>query len=553
MPGEERTGVGRRRFLSLAGGAAGSAALAGCSGVLGNDPTGGTTTDTSSGNDSGGATETESGGDGADDGEGGAFPIRITQGQVPQGLDPHDHRQTPAKTVLLHCYQGVLSTDRHGRIVEGLATNYRRMENGNRVRFDVREDVSFHDGSSLTPEDVVFSVERVADDATGFSSPQRDQLDGVTDAAVVDGERSVEVRSSGVDPVVFTTFASYCDVLSKEWVQSHDRSYIASNAMGTGPFVLESYESGSRVEFSRFEDYWGDRPAASAVSFSAETDPVARIDALLEGEVDVAVGVPPAGVRRINDGTRARVEVAPSTRLLFTGMRDDTQPFDSVAFRRALNYAVDLESVVGNVLQGFGEQTGQPTLEGFTGHNPDVEPYPYDPERAEQLVEQSGYAGAEITLHVPTGRYLKGFEIAQSVVGYVDELSNVSATVERRGFQSLASDLLSPTDSDDPAWYLIGWNEPTADGVLVMRPLLTSDGRLSTWSNEAFDRLLTQASSQTGDERVNTLRDANQLAHDRAPWVFLNRQYSVYGVSSAIDWRARTDERVDAAEMRRSE
>jgi peptide/nickel transport system substrate-binding protein len=550
MSGEERSGVGRRRFLSIAGGAAGTAALAGCSGVIGNGGAGGNGT----GTDGSTATETEVGTGtstgGSDDGDGTeSFPVRITQGQPPSTLDPHDHRRVPTDNVLLHCYEGLLSTDRHGRVVEGLATGYERLEDGNEVRFGIREDVRFHDGSALAPEDVAFSVNRVVGEATGFQSPQRGQLDGVTGATAVGEERAVRVSSAGVNPVVFASFASYCDVLSKEWVEGHDDSYLASNAMGTGPFQLETYESGERVVMSRFDGYWNDPAAVTEVTFTAEPDPTARVDALLEGETDVVVNVPPAGADRINSGTAARLAVTPSTRIMFAAMRHDTPPFDSATFRQALNYAVDLTSVVDNVLQGFGEATGQPTLEGFTGHNPDVRAYPYDRERAEELVEQSGYAGAEITLQAPTGRYLKGREIAQSVVGYVDELSNVSASLELREFDSLVSDLLSPRAADTPDWYFVGWGEPTADAAFVLRPLLASDGRLSTWSNDRFDRLLRQAGELTGTERVATLREANKLAHDRAPWLFLNRQYSVYGVTNRVAWEARDDERIDAYQM----
>jgi peptide/nickel transport system substrate-binding protein len=230
-------------------------------------------------------------------------------------------------------------------------------------------------------------------------------------------------------------------------------------------------------------------------------------------------------------------------------MRYDVEPFDSAEFRQAMNYAIDLESIVSNVLGGFGAQTGQPTLEGFVGHNPDVDPYPYDPDRAEQLVEESGYAGAEIELNTPVGRYLKDLEIAQSVAGFVDELPNVSASVRQRDFGSLVDELLAGSIEARPHWFLIGWGEATFDGGLVMTALLSSNGTLTTWKNSDFDALLEQAGQQTGDTRDQTLQEANQMAHDQAPWIFLNRQFSVYGVNSDIEWEARSDERVDAYAM----
>jgi peptide/nickel transport system substrate-binding protein len=181
-------------------------------------------------------------------------------------------------------------------------------------------------------------------------------------------------------------------------------------------------------------------------------------------------------------------------------MRYDVEPFDSVEFRRAMNYAVDLESIVENVLQTFADGTGQPTLEGFTGYNEEIDPYPYDPEKAEELIEESGYAGAELELHTPVGRYLKDLEIAQATAGFIDDLENVSATVNQREFANLAGELLDGDITTSPDWYLIGWGNAVFDASQTLIPLLTSDGALTSWSNEGFDDLVAEAQSLPGDQ-----------------------------------------------------
>jgi peptide/nickel transport system substrate-binding protein len=234
-------------------------------------------------------------------------------------------------------------------------------------------------------------------------------------------------------------------------------------------------------------------------------------------------------------------------------MRYDIEPFSSTQFRQAMNYAIDLERIVSNVLGGFGAQTGQPTLPEFVGHNPDVDPYAYDPEEAARLVEESGHAGVEIELNTPVGRYLKDLEIAQAVAGYIDELPNVTASVNQRDFGSLVDELLTGNIEDKPPWYLIGWGEATFEGALVMTALLSTNGALTSWSNEEFDSLLETAANSTDDERLSALQDANALAHEEAPWIFLNQQFSVYGVSDRVQWEPRSDERIDAYAMSPSE
>jgi len=543
----------RRTFLKYGGAAATTVTLAGCQ-------SGGDGEDGSDGEDGGDGGDGEDGGDGGDGGDGdgdggdggdgdvGEFPVQITQGNMPSGLDPHDHRETPTDVVMLHAYEGILTRDSDGQMQSNLATEYERVENGH-VRFTIRDDVQFHNGDDLTPADVAYSINRIVQEDVGFASPQRDQLAGVTEASVTDDGRAVDVFSDGVNPVVFSEFATYCDVMQESWVKNRSKEDIGREMNGTGPFELSSYTEGERVVFVRNEDYWGDPAEVSELTFDATSESSTRVNALLNEESDVVVNVPPQEVERVRGSDVARIEAAPSTRIIYNAMRYDVEPFDDQSFRQAMNYAVDLESIVENVLDGFGSQTGQPTLEGFVGHNPDIDPYPYDPEEAERLVAESGYAGAEIELHTPVGRYLKDLEIAQAVAGYIDDLSNVSASVNQRDFGSLVDELLTGNIEDKPPWYLIGWGEATFDGGLVITALLTTDGALTSYSDQEVDQLIAQAGDQTAEDREATIQQVNQILHDRAPWIYLNRQFSVYGASERLDWSARSDERIDAYEM----
>ncbi|MFC7202389.1 ABC transporter substrate-binding protein [Haloferax namakaokahaiae] len=534
--------INRRSYLKLAGSAAAAASLAGCTGGGGDEETtttesGGEETETEES-----TTTTESGGETMGD-----FEVTITQGQMPSGLDPQDHRETPTDIVVLHAYEGLLTRDATGAVQTALATNYERAE-GNSVEFELREGVTFHNGDELTAEDAAYSINRVVDPEVSFASPQSDQLAGVA-GAEASGDGVVTVNNSSLNPIVFSEFATYLDVMQQSWVEERSKAEVGQQMNGTGPFQLESYTEDEEVVLTRYEDYWQEPAEVSTLTFRAAAEASTRVNQLLAGETDVVVNVPPQEVQRVNNNDSTRVAAAPSTRIIYNAMRYDVEPFDSVEFRQAMNYAIDLESIVQNILGGFGATTNQPTLPEFVGHDDSVEDYPYDPEEAEALVEASGYAGAEIELNTPVGRYLKDLEIAQAVAGYIDELPNVSATVRERDFGSLVDELLAGSIEARPHWFLIGWGEATFDGGLVMAALLASDGTLTTWQDEQFDSYLEDAGNQTGEEREATLQEANAYAHEQAPWIFLNQQYSVYGVNDAIEWEARSDERIDAYAM----
>ena len=528
----------RRTYLKFAGGAAASAALAGCAGGDGN----GTTT---------GSTSTDGGGD--DDGDGESpkdFPVTITQGQMPSTLDPHNHRETTTDNVVLQTYEGLLARDKDGKMVKRLATGYERVNDGT-VKFTIRDGPTFHSGEDLTPEDVAYSVNRVVDPEVGleggFESPQRDQLAGVTGAEVVDGERAVRVNSKGINPIVFAQFASYCDIVQKQWIESHKKNYIAKNMNGTGPFELKDYKPGVNVVFERNEDYWQENAAISELTFNAAKESSTRVNQLLNNETDIVVNVPPQDASRVKQSGNASLAPVPSTRIIYNAMRYDVEPFSSEKFRRAMNLAVDLESIIKNVLSSFADQTGQPTLEGFTGYNSNVGPYETNKSKAERLVEESGHAGASITLHTPVGRYLKDVEIAQAVARQIDELSNVSCSVKQRDFNTLAGKLTDGNLETSPKFYLIGWGNSTFDATQTILPLLTTDGALTSYSNDEVDTLMSEAQNMAGgSKRQSKLKEANELLHDQAPWIYLNRQYSVYGVSGRLQWDARRDERIEA-------
>jgi len=433
------------------------------------------------------------------DPKGSKSSVHITQSQMDSGLDPHDHRETPTDNIVLQAYEGLLARDRQGRVVKALATGFERLEPGE-VRFELRSGVSFHSGDSLTKEDVSFSINRIVkSDVGGLESPQSDQLAGVTGAEPASGDSAVIVSSDGINPIVFALFATYCDIMNKSWVQSHDSAYINSHMDGTGPFQLANYEQDVQVVFESYDDYWKDAAPADRLTISAASEPSTRVNQLLSGETDIIVNVPPQNISQVENAENAAISAVPSTRIIYNAMVFNREPFDSVKFRQAMNYAIDLESIVANVLSGFGDQTSQPTLEGFTGYNADLDPYPFDKAKAESLVEESGYAGTEVTLHTPNGRYLKDLEIAQAVVGYIDDLSNVSAEVKQRDFGKLASELLDGDISTGPAFYLIGWGNATFDASQTIIPLLTSGGALTSYKNDRVDELLEQAQSMGGD------------------------------------------------------
>jgi len=508
MPSEEDR-LSRRSYLKFAGAATASVSIAGCAGGFGG---------------------------------GQSVQVGVTMGNMDSGLDPQDHAETNTDIVVSQGYEGLLDRAPDGSIIEGLASDWERVEPGT-VRFTLR-DASFHSGDPLTAEDVAFSIRRIVFDDVSITSPLNTDLGAVAEVQPGDGE--VTVNFDGLNPIAFQLFATNGEIMQQSWVEGNSRDYINQNLNGTGPFQLSSYDSGNEVVFERFDDYWGGAADVGGVTLNSSTESSTRVNRLLAEESDIVTNVPPQEVSRVENSDVASINAVPSTRIIFLQMRYDVEPFSSQEFRQALNYAVDVESIIENILNGFGSITGQPTLEAFVGYNPDVDPYPHDPDEAERLVEESGHAGAEITLQTPIGRYLADVEIAQAAAAQISELSNVTCEVQQRDFAALVQDLVTGNIEDKPHFNLLGWGNGEFDASQTITPLLTTGAALTVLENETVDQYMEDAANEADPAaREQILQEANAFLHDLAPWVFMHQQFSVYGVSDRVEWEPRADEMID--------
>ncbi|MCY4729445.1 peptide ABC transporter substrate-binding protein [Natronomonas gomsonensis] len=410
--------------------------------------------------------------------------ITISQGQLLETLDPTGENSTPQYNIVVQAYEPFLYRDREGRPIALIVSDWERTAE-QEVRLTIRDDVQFHNGDDMTAEDVAFSINRA-------NNPDVSEVAGnigdIAEARAEDGDVVLDLDS--VTPTIFRNLTVFGRVLQRSWVENEDND-IATEINGTGPYELDEYVNDTRVAFTKFDGYWGEAADPNSVTFTAIPENGPRVDALIAGDSDLVTNVRPSDIPDVEGAEGVGYDDVPSTRNIFLVMNDVAEPFDSQEFRQAMNFAVDVQSIIDSILNEFGNQTSQPTLPGHNGHNPDIDPYPYDPERAEALVEESGHAGIEIELHTPVGRYLRDADVAEAAANQINELENVTCTANRRDFGELVNELLAE-QSESPAFFLIGWGNPTLDGDYAMSPWFT-EGAFQHFNNEELAELLQQA------------------------------------------------------------
>ena len=465
--------------------------------------------------------------------------IVIAQGGDPSTLDPHMHAENFTFAVVHNVFDHLARRFvKDGKLAHepGLATSWTSV-NPTTWEFQLRRGVKFHNGEDFNAEAVKFSIERVLN--PDQKARWRWAFTDIERVEVVDSH-TVRIVTKAPFPTLITNLAFCMPIVPPKYVREKGDAHVATNPVGTGPFKFVRWRKDDALVLEANEGYWRGAPKIKTLIFRPIPDESTRVAALSTGEVDVARGVPPSLVKQISDNPRTRIAKVPSAlniHVILDTLKEG--PLRDRRVRQAINYGVDKEGIIRTILEGNGGAVGGPLTPVMFGFAPDVKPYPYDPERAKKLLAEAGFAqGISLTLNSPNGRYLKDKEVNEAIAGQLSKIGiRTQVVVHEWGtYVSKWPDGLVPM-------YMIGWAGAwDADGIMF--PLLRTGQRFSRWSNPEFDAILDKARRTLNEaERVKLYRQATQLAHDEAPWLYLFHGMDIYGVSRSVgDWEPTSDE-----------
>ena len=327
----------------------------------------------------------------------------IRQMNDPPTMDPHLTTDATSATIIVEVFGGLVTIDTDLNIVPDLAETYETSPDGRIFTFRLRRDAKFHDGKSVTAQDVKWSLDRALDPLTaaplveeylGDIMGAKERLRG--DATEVSGVRVIDDYTLEITidapKSYFLAKLTYptAFVLDRENVESSRRWFRSPN--GTGPFRLSEYEPGERLVLARNENYHLGPPFLEKVHFilSGGTSML-----MYENDEIHVTGVGLADLDLVLDRTHPlnpQLEQAPpSFSTSYIGMNVNDPPFDDPKVRQALNYAIDKEAIARDVLAGLVIPAKGILPPQFPGYNPNLKGYSYDPEKARQLLAESKY------------------------------------------------------------------------------------------------------------------------------------------------------------------
>ena len=454
-------------------------------------------------------------------------------GQIaePQALDPAAVTAVNDFRILMNMYDGLVRyKDGTLEVEPSLATDWTISEDGTVYTFTLRDGVTFHDGSAFDAEAVKFNFDRMLDESHPYSDTGPFPL-----AFFFSSVQSVDV----IDPltVSFTLNAPYAPFLSN---LAYPTGLIVSpaavmeygadfgrNPSGTGAFKFVEWRSNEAVVVEANPDYWDGAPELETVVFRPITDANTRTAEMLAGGIDLMVEVPPVALSEFQgDAYSVYEQAGPHVWFLILNAKEG--PFADVRVRQAANYAINKEAIVNDVLEGTAEVAAGPTPPAFAwAYNPDLEPYPYDPDRARELLAEAGAEGAELTFYVTEGGSGMLDPVAMGTAIQADlEAVGLNVTIETYEWNTFLGNvnpgLEGKADMAEMAWMT---NDPDTLPFLALRTeAWPENGGFNSgyYSNPEVDALLDAARVETDqEERARLYREMQVIVQQDAPWVFV--------------------------------
>jgi peptide/nickel transport system substrate-binding protein len=481
--------------------------------------------------------------------------VIIAQGVDPTTLDVMNQQETPASVVAGHIFDTLVERDQSLKLMPALAAEMPKLVAPTTWEVKLRRGVRFHNGEEFDAESAKFSLERVKSGLRASSNFR--PIDRVE---IVD-KHTVRVHTSKPWPT-FTSIMNFrqASMYPPKAYAGKDTAYISKNPIGTGPYRFVRWSKDEEIVLEADDKHWRGAPRIKTVVFRPIPDDAVRVAALQNGEVDVAVNIPPHLANIIANHPKLFLSTAPSIRtiqlMMVTHEYDKDHklvgPYKGVTadkrVRQAIAYAIDADDIIKNVLDGKAVRVATMLTPLHFGYDPQLKPIKQDLARARKLLADAGHpSGLELTLNSPQGRYVRDKEVAEAVAGQLTK-AGIKTQLKTFEFVNYLNNLVY-VHKPGPVW-LIGWGTPTVDAETIYGPLFRTGSNLGNYHNADFDGMVDEAQRAMDEkQRLALYHRINKLWIEEMPAVPLYQQVDLYGANKRLNWKARSDELIKAYDM----
>ena len=462
-----------------------------------------------------------------------AEQLVVLTGADASTFDPHFSTDSATELFNKNMYSNLTRFNAEMKIEPDLALSWSTSADGLQWTFNLRPNVTFHDGSKLTAEDVKVSFERILNPETG--SPRRSVLSSIQKVEVKDPLTVVLHTKHPTGALVQFLAHPAAAIISSTALKIHGKN-LSKNPVGTGPFKFKEWKLGEEIVLERFEGYYDSAPNVRNVHFRIVPEDSVRALLLQSNQADVAMLIPATEVKRLSSDPNIKAMEVTSVMTYYYALNCTKPVLSDARVRQALNYALDVDLIVNNILEGQGEVADAPLSKLTWGYS-SIKKYPYDPEKAKALLAEAGYPnGIELELWHTVGRYLMDVQINENAQAQWAK-AGIKINIRQWEFQAL----MQAVKKGEHDMVYLGWSPSTGDADQALYATLhgsqwVPQSNRALYKNESVDKNLADARVEVDPKvRAELYRQAMTTILEECPWVFMFWPKEVLMYRSNVD------------------
>ena len=527
----------KKRLLALILGAVMTAGvLAGCGGSAGGSGSAG-------GNAAAGSTAAETGAAAATGAvaaagemvEGGDF-VKGVSTEAP-GFDPFTTQTADARSIFFNIYEGLMGTETDGSFKPMLAENCEVSDDLQTYTFTLRQGVKFHNGNEMTMDDVLYSVEKaIASSITGYNEIDAYYAGGKAYTPVYKTEKDeegndkqvfdkVDVADSEDAPADDVTLVIHLNTPDSGFpavvtnpIVPKDAEDLATNPIGTGPFVMSEFVEQDYTLLTKNEDYWGEPAHLDSVTLKYYENTAELATNYIAGAID-GFNSNSNGGKEI-EGTEYVENTRHSNSVQLLALNNDFEPFKDVRVRQAVAYAVDADDIIDKVGYGHGTKSGTPVIPGLEKYwNAELaDAYNVNVDKAKELLKEAGQENLTFTVRVPSN-YQVHMDTAQVIVNQLKK-AGITMEIEAVDWNTWLKEVYTERKYEATIVSVDGNTAfPTS---FLSRYVSDAGNNFVNFNSEEFDKVYGEAILCADDaEQVQLFMDAQKILSDECASVFI--------------------------------
>ncbi|MDL2398929.1 ABC transporter substrate-binding protein [Rhizobium mayense] len=455
-------------------------------------------------------------------------------------LDPHLQWNTDSYIIYRNIFDNLLTRDSKGEIVPQIAKSWKYLDDKT-IEFQIRDDVTFQDGTKLTADDVAFSINRIIDPK--LKSPQLSQFDQIAKAETT-SPTVVKMTTKSAYPALLAQLVKL-SIVPKAYVEKVGDQEFNQKPMGSGPYKMTNWQKGVETDLEAYSNYWRAKPPFQHVVFRAVPDVSTRIADLKTGKADLIRDVQPDQASSLKEDPNTQLLSGPTERIGYLYINAEAGPTKDLRVRQAIAYAIDKQGLVDALLEGYGKPVDVVGAEPVFGFTDEVKGYPYDPAKAAELIKQAGAEGQTIEFLTSPSYSRALVEAIQQMISEAGLKVEISSSDQATFLKRRQGD---PANAGGLAFGAWSCACQDADGIIF--PLFRSGGIWAKYKNDKYDTLVDQARSTLDQEKRKDLyKQAYQILQQDVPGLGLYQIYALYGANKKLKWEPTANEAMFVMDM----